>query len=554
MRNCKGLMAGFCAVSTLALMSSPTSAAVRVTDPGYFQYDGGMALEGPSGPGGGGGGGGGFSLPTSSVPLSFAGISQMTVRGLHGNFSEIPPDTMGAVGRTQFMETTNGAYAVYDKATGAQTKLWADGAFWAQAGQPASNGFAGFSNGDTRLLYDKPADRWIAESFGASVEDIQIAVSNTSDATGGWKSVSFKGFADGAGTGVADYPTLAIDKKAIYIGTNNFTQSDQCIPGIALCGTTLNVISRSDIFAAGGPTVASLSQFNTPLFTNDAGFAIQGVNQVGGTDVGRIQAISLLNYGPVTYSITNPGGVGSTQTASHYVDATPYLQPGFAGQPDGSHVIDPLDDRFSSAVWEYKGKIYSVHTITPVGGDHSVLEYYVIDAASNAVVQKGTIGDGVHDFFQGSITVNNKGQVVFAYNESGSDMNISFLAQQFNPVSGGNGTITAVGGPILLHVSPIDNYHNGSNASADPAGRQRWGDYAQITVDPTDGRSFWAVGEYALGYLPNPSTSFSRWGTWISDIKIGGVPEPTTWSMMLLGFGGLGALLRRRRRAAAATA
>lgn len=29
----------------------------------------------------------------------------------------------------------------------------------------------------------------------------------------------------------------------------------------------------------------------------------------------------------------------------------------------------------------------------------------------------------------------------------------------------------------------------------------------------------------------------------------GGVPEPSTWAMMLLGFGGLGAVLRRRREA-----
>jgi hypothetical protein len=28
---------------------------------------------------------------------------------------------------------------------------------------------------------------------------------------------------------------------------------------------------------------------------------------------------------------------------------------------------------------------------------------------------------------------------------------------------------------------------------------------------------------------------------------VGGVPEPATWAMMLIGFGGLGAVLRRRR-------
>jgi hypothetical protein len=26
------------------------------------------------------------------------------------------------------------------------------------------------------------------------------------------------------------------------------------------------------------------------------------------------------------------------------------------------------------------------------------------------------------------------------------------------------------------------------------------------------------------------------------------VPEPTTWAMMIIGFGGVGALMRRRRR------
>lgn len=34
----------------------------------------------------------------------------------------------------------------------------------------------------------------------------------------------------------------------------------------------------------------------------------------------------------------------------------------------------------------------------------------------------------------------------------------------------------------------------------------------------------------------------------------GGVPEPASWALMLMGFGGLGAMLRRRRQAGAATA
>ena len=38
------------------------------------------------------------------------------------------------------------------------------------------------------------------------------------------------------------------------------------------------------------------------------------------------------------------------------------------------------------------------------------------------------------------------------------------------------------------------------------------------------------------------------------DVVAGGVPEPAAWTMMVAGFGGLGALIRRRRRAIALAA
>ncbi|HLZ77595.1 PEPxxWA-CTERM sorting domain-containing protein [Phenylobacterium sp.] len=48
---------------------------------------------------------------------------------------------------------------------------------------------------------------------------------------------------------------------------------------------------------------------------------------------------------------------------------------------------------------------------------------------------------------------------------------------------------------------------------------------------------------------------FGDFGDGRLDYTVGGaVPEPATWAMMLVGFGGLGALMRRSRRAAALTA
>jgi hypothetical protein len=38
----------------------------------------------------------------------------------------------------------------------------------------------------------------------------------------------------------------------------------------------------------------------------------------------------------------------------------------------------------------------------------------------------------------------------------------------------------------------------------------------------------------------------------VNDVSPGGVPEPATWGLMLVGFGGLGAMIRRRRSVALA--
>ena len=41
-------------------------------------------------------------------------------------------------------------------------------------------------------------------------------------------------------------------------------------------------------------------------------------------------------------------------------------------------------------------------------------------------------------------------------------------------------------------------------------------------------------------------------GKWLTTFSGPGVPEPASWAMMLMGFGGLGAVLRRRRPVALA--
>jgi hypothetical protein len=50
---------------------------------------------------------------------------------------------------------------------------------------------------------------------------------------------------------------------------------------------------------------------------------------------------------------------------------------------------------------------------------------------------------------------------------------------------------------------------------------------------------------------PGGAATITFWSDSGAAGKVGPVPEPATWAMMLVGFGGLGALMRRSRKAAA---
>ncbi len=507
------------------------------------------------------------SAPISSgaVVISFEGISQYDVASVQRNF--IPPDTIMAAGKTQLVEFVNGGFAVFDKTNGART-FTSDTAFWNNKA-----GLTGTPNGDQRVMYNANAGRWIALSFGPNTKDIQIAVSTTSDALGAWQGTSFQGFAPlavGART-LADYPTLAMDRNAVYIGTNDFGAAT--VGGATnFRGTTLNVIPIGDLFNAVAPIATGNVQFRTPYdpaASNDftRGFAIQGVNSNKVSTTGNIIAASINDFGLTRYDVLNAGTAGAVRTATasttigtDYTFNDPARQPS-AAIPANRRIIDSFGDQISSSAWEVGGRIYSVHTVTDNGSAFTSVRYTVLDAATNAVLDEGSIKANGYDYYQGSLAVNEFGQVVVGYNRSGleqadldgdgfSDGNITLLARSFWTDS--TGKLVPVGDELKLKVSLTDDYHNGSVFGQVAAGRQRWADYSAVSLDPEDSSLFWVSGTFAREYNNaaggHPGgTGGSRWGTYIAAIDFDRVPEPPSWALIILGLSLSSAMVRRRR-------
>src|SRR5436190_18131644 len=137
------------------------------------------------------------TAPAVGVGLSFAG-------GSGSAFA--PPDTDGSIGPNHYVQFINGAFAVYNKSTGALLQSKTDTQFWNSAGIPTSATDFGLS--DTRMYYDPLSDRWFAVEITtrSSSNLVLVGRSDSNNPTGTWKAASYVG-----ATGFADYPTLGVD-------------------------------------------------------------------------------------------------------------------------------------------------------------------------------------------------------------------------------------------------------------------------------------------------------------------------------------------------------
>jgi hypothetical protein len=86
-----------------------------------------------------------------------------------------------------------------------------------------------------------------------------------------------------------------------------------------------------------------------------------------------------------------------------------------------------------------------------------------------------------------------------------------------------------------FRITPGFNFPNAANGNQYLPGTN-----GLFTVRGTAGETFTSVS------FASDANSFE-----IDNLAIPGVPEPTTWGLMILGFGGIGAMLRRRRQAIA---
>src|SRR3989449_4904449 len=160
-----------------------------------------------------------------------------------------PPDTNGAVGKTQYVQIVNEGYQVFDKATG-NSVLGPNSisSIWTGFGGACETG----GNGDPVILYDHLADRWVVTQFAKAtsngpITDECVAVSVTADATGSYYRYGFH-----LGSNFYDYPHLSVWPDGYYMSMNVFNST-----GTSYLGPQAFAFDRSKMIAGLPATFVS---------------------------------------------------------------------------------------------------------------------------------------------------------------------------------------------------------------------------------------------------------------------------------------------------------
>jgi len=423
--------------------------------------------------------------------------------GPNGTFSvdSAPPDTVGAVGDTQYVQVVNTGLAVFDKATKSvvygpvpTNTLWSG-----FGGQCESD-----NDGDAIVVYDKAANRWIISQFAVGTTPYLqcVAVSHTSDATGGWYRYAFS-----YGSAFPDYPKMGVWPDAYYETFNMFN-------GNSFSGSRLCAYDRSSMLTGAAATQQCFqlsSSFGGVLPSDLDGATAPPTGAPNymvnfGTNALNLWKFHVDWATTANTALTGPTNLGvaafNVPCSANSCDVVV--------QPGTSEKLDSLGDRVMHRLayrnfGDHESLVVN-HTVKlgTKQNPSSGVRWYEIRSpgAAPVIYQQSTFAPDSSFRWMGSIAMDGAGNMALGYSVSSATVD---PAIRYTGRLSGDALNTMQAEATII-----------AGGGSQTAGLDRWGDYSAMTIDPSDDCTFWYTNEYLK------ADGTFNWSTRIGSLKFAG--------------------------------
>ncbi|MCP3963857.1 MAG: hypothetical protein GY719_38970 [bacterium] len=446
-----------------------------------------------------------------------------------------PPDTVGDVGPDHYVQAINASrIAVYDK-TGSMEPGFPINLDSLAPGAPCTSG-----SGDPIVLYDWLADRWFLQEFtGGGV--LCIYVSTTADPTGTYDFYSFTppSFPDYPHYGVwpdayyaatneagggGNQTTYAFDRVAMLAGGPATMQRLTVVP--PLSGYGFQTVTPADHDGDTAPPVGAPGIF---MRHNDD--EAHSGSPLPATDTLEMWEMDVDFVTPANTTVTALPSITISDFNSWMINYSTFFT---TSQPDSGTLLDAIREVIlQRLVYRNFGTHETLLGVFAANRDPatsgSVVEqgnrWFELRRPIGAhgpgawtLHQEGTFGGDTNssdaNFFMGSVAMDGAGSIALGYSKT--DV-------------GGSPVFPSVGITGRLESDPAGTMgpENDIVLGGGASSSGRWGDYANMSIDPADDCTFWFTQEY----IPVSGTWGTRIASFVFDECLFGFvlsPTPST--------------------------
>ncbi len=403
---------------------------------------------------------------------------------------DLPPDSDGAIGPTQFLTVVNGRIRSHSRITGA-----ADGVLNTTLDNFFASVINGSSTSDPRVKYDRVNGVWYITCITVAmpVNRILLAVSSTAilSNTTIWRFFFLDPTAvnpPGDAGLFLDFDTFGHDINALYVGGNQFNSSG------FYTNSCLFVIQKASVLS-GGPLVANAFR---NLIGGGGPVTPQGADNY---DAAPTHGFAIGNVNSTNFAlriISNPGSTTPSISGAILIPITQTAEPPSVPALGSTTPLDSIDDRLGEAHIR-NNQLWVTHNIgvnssgTSTGTiDRVGIRYYQYDLTIPTVpvlVQSGTLFDSSATnptfYWIPSIMTSGQGHMALGFSVAGATQSAN--AGTVGRLS--SYALGTLGAPTLLTASS-------SSYNVQSGGVQRWGDFSVTSIDPEDNMTMWTIQEW----------------------------------------------------------